>query len=95
MDKLDNVRISDEKFLVDAFLALSDEEECKAFLFDLCSRAEIEEMSRRLFAAKMLSHGAQYADVVAETGLSTATISRVSRSLKNGNGYTAVLKKIK
>ena len=92
---MDNARNYGEKFLVDAFLALSDEEECKAFLFDLCSRAEIEEMSRRLHAAKMLSRGAQYADVVAETGLSTATISRVSRSLKNGNGYTAVLKKIK
>ena len=92
---MDNARKYDENFLIDAFLALSDKEECKAFLCDLCSPAEIEEMSRRIRAAKMLSLGAQYADVVAETGLSTATISRVSRSLKNGNGYITVLKKIK
>ena len=91
---MDNVKNNDLEFLCRAFLSVSDVEECKNLLLDLCSTAEIEEISRRFKAAKMLSDGAQYADVVAETGLSTATISRVSRSLKNGNGYSKILKKI-
>lgn len=83
------------ELLVHALLSVEGEEECLSLLLDLCSPAEIEEMSRRMRAAEMLASGAQYADVVAQTGLSTATISRVSRSLKNGKGYSNVLKKIK
>ena len=91
---MENIKNSDLEFLCRAFLSLEDYEECKHLLLDLCTTAEIEEISKRLKAAKMLANGAQYTDVVAETGLSTATISRVSRSLKNGKGYAKTLKKI-
>lgn len=81
--------------LVRAFLALQSEEECRAFLSDICTRAEIQEMSRRLRAAALLRAGTSYLDVAAETGLSTATISRVSRCLKNGEGgYARVLSRM-
>lgn len=84
-----------EARLLRAFLALQDEEECRAFLEDICTRAEIQEMSRRLRAAALLRAGTSYLDVAAETGLSTATISRVSRCLKNGGGgYARVLSRI-
>ena len=80
--------------LCQAILSLQTPEECRAFLEDVCTTAEVEEMSRRLLAARMLHSGASYLDVAEETGLSTATISRVSRSLKNGNGYSGVLSRL-
>lgn len=81
--------------LFKAILSLETVEECRAFLEDLCTVAEVQEMGKRLKAAKMLDSGAKYTEVGEETGLSTATISRVSRSLKYGaDGYTAVLKKL-
>ena len=87
-------KTKDTEMLIKAFSLLEDKEECEAFLDDLCTSLEIEEMSRRLVAAEMLSRGCQYAEVVLKTGLSTATISRVSRSLKNGTGYQKILSKL-
>ena len=84
----------DIEMLLKAITAIADIKECEDFLNDLCTTGELEEMSRRLRAAIMLSQGSQYIDVVSGTGLSTATISRVSRSLKNGNGYRSILSKI-
>ena len=80
--------------LAHALLALQTAEESRAFLEDLCTEAEIEEMSRRLYAARLLRGDASYLEVVEKTGLSTATISRVSRALKNGAGYAAVLSRL-
>ena len=80
--------------LAKALLTPKNEEECRALLEDLCTAAEIEEMSRRLYAARMLRDGAGYLTVVGQTGLSTATISRVSRALKNGTGYATVLSRM-
>ncbi len=82
------------EMLIKAFSSLEGEEECENFLYDLCTSLEIEEMSRRLVAAEMLRRGCPYAEVVLRTGLSTATISRVSRSLKNGKGYEKILSKL-
>ena len=65
--------------------------ECKEFLTDLCTASELKEMSRRLTAAKMLRDNRVYTDIASATGLSTATISRVNRCLKFGNGYLHVL----
>ena len=83
------------EYLCQGILTLQTPEECKSFLEDLCTPSELAEMSRRLHAAKMLQSNRIYTDVAEETGLSTATISRVNRCLKYGNGgYATVLERI-
>ena len=86
-------KINDEKnFLFECILSLETVEECYDFFEDLCTTREIEEMSRRIKAAQMLSENKIYTEVVTETKLSTATISRVNRCLKEGSdGYARVL----
>jgi len=87
-------KIKDEKldFLFTAILTLDSVEECYSFFEDLCTVSELQEMSRRMQAARMLRANAVYADIASQTGLSTATISRVNRCLKYGNeGYNKVL----
>ena len=76
-------------------LTLKDVDECRAFFEDLCTIKEISEMSRRLAAAQMLSDNKIYTEIAVETGLSTATISRVNRALKYGSdGYVRVLDRL-
>ena len=85
---------SDEmlEYLYQGILTLQTPVECRAFLQDLCTVSELQEMSRRLHAAKLLRAGHIYSDIAEETGLSTATISRVNRCLKFGSeGYLKVL----
>lgn len=77
---------SDVDALFEAVLALETLEECYAFFEDACTIKEILDISQRLKAAKMLSAGANYAEVSRETGMSTATISRVSKCLEYGAG---------
>ena len=78
-----------------AVLSLETIEECYDFFEDLCTVAEIKEMAKRIAAAHMLSEGKKYAEIADETGLSTATISRVNRCLKYGSdGYTRALSRI-
>ncbi|MBO5295643.1 MAG: helix-turn-helix domain-containing protein [Clostridia bacterium] len=84
------------EYLVRGILLLQTPDECRSFLYDLCTESELQEMSRRLQAAKMLRNGRIYADIAEETGLSTATISRVNRCLKYapGGGYITVLERL-
>ena len=78
--------------LFDTILSLKNREECYAFFEDACTIKEILDISQRLKAARMLSAGANYADVSRETGMSTATISRVSKCLDYGaGGYRLVI----
>jgi TrpR-related protein YerC/YecD len=88
-------KITDEKdFLFKCILSLETVEECYDFFEDLCTTREVEEMSRRIKAARMLSENKVYAEVVTQTKLSTATISRVNRCLKEGSdGYARVLER--
>ena len=72
--------------LFEAILSMKTVEECYAFFEDACTVKEILDVSQRLKAAKMLSSGANYADISRETGMSTATISRVSKCLEYGAG---------
>ena len=72
---------------------LSTIEECEIFFEDLCTNKEVEKMAERLYAAKLLLDGKTYNQVIAETDISSATLSRVSRCVQYGKGYTAVLKK--
>ena len=83
------------EYLCQGILTLQTPEECRHFLEDLCTVSELEEMSRRLHAAKMLKSNHIYAEIAQITGLSTATISRVNRCLKYGNeGYLTVLERL-
>ena len=82
-------------YLFKAMMALENTDEFYRFFDDICTIAEVGEMSRRLQAAKMLRDGIVYSEVSEKTGLSTATISRVSRCLKYGSdGYTLVLDRL-
>ena len=83
------------EYLFRGILTLKTVEECCAFFEDLCTVKELSEMSRRLTAAKMLDENKIYTEIAEETGLSTATISRVNRCLKYGSdGYTRVLSRL-
>lgn len=82
-------------FLIDAILTLKTKEECSKFFEDLCTIPELKAMSQRLHVAKMLNENRVYSDIVAETGASTATISRVNRSLIYGSdGYDVVFERL-
>ncbi len=92
-----NSKIKDESvdFLFQAILSLKTQEECYAFFEDLCTVPEIKAMSQRLLVAHMLSTKRVYSDIVAQTGASTATISRVNRSLNYGcDGYKLVFDRL-
>ncbi len=73
------------EFLFRAVMSLEDLEECYDFFEDLCTVQELKSISQRIVVAKMLSDKKVYSDIVKETGASTATISRVNRSLIYGN----------
>ncbi len=91
----DMLRNENTDYLFKAILNLQDVEECYRFFEDICTADEVKEMARRMRAAKMLYHNYVYSTIAEDTGLSTATISRVSRCLKYGNGgYYTVLDRI-
>lgn len=72
-------------YLFKAILSLENIDECYDFFEDVCTIKEIQSIAQRFKVAKMLTEGKVYSDIVAETGASTATISRVNRSLNYGN----------
>ena len=81
--------------LFDAILCLESKEECYNFFEDLCTVNELLSLSQRLAVATMLRDGKTYMDIADKTGASTATISRVNRSLNYGNdGYDLVFSRI-
>lgn len=91
-NKLENNNID---FLFKAILALETRQECYDFFEDLCTAQELKTIAQRLVVAKMLSDKCVYTDIVKETGASTATISRVNRSLQYGcDGYDIIFKRI-
>lgn len=84
------------EFLFKAILQLEDIEECYDFFEDLCTVQELKSLSQRIVVAKMLSEKSVYTDIVSETGASTATISRVNRSLQYGcDGYDKIFERLK
>ncbi|MDO4620853.1 MAG: YerC/YecD family TrpR-related protein [Lachnospiraceae bacterium] len=77
--------------LFEAILSLENIEECYAFFLDVCTMNEISSLSQRFEVAGMLRDHKTYLDISEKTGASTATISRVNRSLNYGNdGYKIV-----
>ena len=82
--------------LYKAILMLETEEECYNFFQDLCTVSELRSMEQRYEVATLLNDGLIYNDILERTGASSATISRVNRSLIYGNGgYESVLEKMK
>lgn len=82
--------------LVKAIMQLKSEEECYAFLEDLCTVKEILDMGQRLTVAVMLSEKKNYQKIAEESGASTATISRVNKCYMYGSGgYKTVIERMK
>ena len=82
--------------LFDAILCLKNREECYRCFEDLCTVNELHSMSQRFEVAMMLKNRSTYLEVAEKTGASTATISRVNRSLNYGNGgYEVVFERMK
>ena len=81
--------------MFDAILCLKDREECYTFFEDVCTVNELLSLSQRFEVAKMLRDQKTYLDIAEKTGASTATISRVNRSLNYGNdGYDMVFHRL-
>ena len=72
---------------------IQDPEEIRDLFDDLCTRKEVENMAERVFAAKLLLEGNTYNQVMAQADISSATLSRVSRCVQYGRGYSKLLKK--
>ncbi len=82
-------------YLFDAVLSLKDRDECYTFFEDICTVNELLALSQRFEVAYMLREQKTYLDIAEKTGASTATISRVNRSLNYGNdGYDLVFSRI-
>ena len=82
-------------YLFDAILSLKDREECYTFFEDVCTINELLSLSQRFEVAAMLRSHKTYLEIAEKTGASTATISRVNRSLNYGNdGYDMVFERI-
>lgn len=82
-------------YLFEAILSLKNEKECYDFFEDVCTINELLSIAQRFEVAAMLRSGKTYLDIAERTGASTATISRVNRSLNYGNdGYDMVFNRI-
>ena len=93
---IDKIRSENVDFLFNAILELNSVEECYKFFDDLCTVPELKARAQRCVVAHMLRDGDVYNNIVEKTGASTATISRVNRSLQYGNnGYEIVFDRLK
>ena len=77
--------------LFDAILRLKSREDCEIFFRDLCTYKELDSMAQRVVSAKLLKKGETYEQIIAKTDISSATLSRVSRCVKYGEGYKKFL----
>ena len=72
--------------------AIDNVEDCRALFDDLCTVKELENMAERCYAAKLLMEGNTYNQVMAQSDISSATLSRVSRCVQYGKGYSKLLR---
>ena len=88
-------KISEDKIdhLFEVILKLKSIEDCKLLFDDLCTIQEIEKMAERINAAELLLDGKSYTEVMEETKISSATLSRVNKCVQYGEGYQKFLKK--
>lgn len=78
--------------LYEVILSIKSVEDCKDFFEDLFTYKEVEQMAQRITAAKLLIENKTYEEIIKETNISSATLSRVSKCVKYGKGYNKVLK---
>ena len=71
---------------------ITDPEDIAALLDDMCTVKEVENMAERLYTARLLLEGCTYNQVMAQADISSATLSRVSRCVQHGKGYSKLLK---
>jgi TrpR-related protein YerC/YecD len=91
-----NIRTPAVDHLFEAILSLKNPEECYIFFEDICTVNELLSLSQRFEVARMLRSHKTYLEIAEKTGASTATISRVNRSLNYGNdGYDMVFARMK
>lgn len=89
------IRTEAVEHLFEAILLLKDKEECFRFFEDVCTVNELLSLSQRFEVARMLTQNKTYLEIAEQTGASTATISRVNRSLNYGNdGYHLVFNRM-
>lgn len=89
------IRTESVEHLFEAILTLRDKEECFKFFEDVCTVNELLSLSQRFEVARMLTKNKTYLEIAEQTGASTATISRVNRSLNYGNdGYQLVFNRM-
>ena len=81
-----------EYALYELIAQISDPEDIRALFDDLCTRKEVSNMAERVHAAKLLLDGNTYSQVMAQADISSATLSRVSRCVQYGSGYSKLLK---
>ena len=93
---MNNFRSPSIDRLLDAISGLNDREECYKFFEDVCTIKELQDMAQRLDAAILLDQGVNYQTISEQVGISTATISRVSKCLNYGSGgYREALNRLK
>ncbi len=92
---MSNIRSESLDRLFQIILSLENTEECYRFFEDICTIKELQDMAQRLDAAFLLDAGMNYQEISQTVGISTATISRVSRCLKYGDGYRLAIDKAK
>ena len=85
--------IEQNRALFEAILSLETLDECGAFFDDLLTYNEVASLSQRVHAATLLLEGKTYEQIIAETNISSATLSRVSKCVRYGEGYRNVLNK--
>ena len=78
--------------LFEIITKIDNVEDCRALFDDLCTVKEVENMAERCYAAKLLLEGNTYSQVMAQADISSATLSRVSRCVQYGKGYSKLLK---
>ena len=78
--------------LYELIAGITDPQDCKALFQDLCTAKEIDNMAERVFAAKLLLEGKTYNQIMDEADIASATLSRVSRCVQYGEGYSKLLK---
>ena len=78
--------------LFELVASITDPNDCKALFQDLCTAKEIENMAERVYAARLLMEGKTYTQIMEVADISSATLSRVSRCVRYGEGYNKFLK---
>lgn len=81
-------KVTDEMLreLYETVIKAQTVEDCKMLFDDLCTRNEVDQMAQRIYAARLLMEGNTYSKVIAETDISSATLSRVSTCVRHGSG---------